>query len=128
MEDKCVICELINDKSRVIYDDEYAVAISDGFPVSQGHTLIVPKRHIESIFDATDVELKSIYSLIIAVRNFLEMRLEHKPDGYNIGINEGRAAGRTVDHTHIHIIPRYKGDVEDPRGGIRGVIPDKKIY
>ena len=105
---------------------QYAVAVFDEFPVSIGHTLIIPKRHVESLFELTDEELKDIYTLIVQSKNKLDEL--YKPDGYNIGINEGRAAGRTIDHVHIHIIPRYIGDVENPRGGIRGVIPDKKEY
>lgn len=122
----CILCELINDASKRICEDEHMVAIWDGFPVSMGHALIVPKRHVESLFELTDEELKSAYELIVNTKVILDYK--YSPNGYNIGINEGRAAGRTIDHAHIHIIPRYDGDMDDPRGGVRGVIPDKRIY
>lgn len=126
MMDNCIMCKLIEDKTQVVCENEYAVAIYDGYPVGIGHTLVVPKRHVESLFELTQNELNDICSLIVESKNVLDSK--YHPNGYNIGVNEGRAAGRTVDHVHIHIIPRYVGDVEDPRGGIRGVIPDKKIY
>ena len=121
--ENCVFCKK---KNHFYLNGQYAVAVFDEFPVSIGHTLIIPKRHVESLFELTDEELKDIYTLIVQSKNKLDEL--YKPDGYNIGINEGRAAGRTIDHVHIHIIPRYIGDVENPRGGIRGVIPDKKEY
>lgn len=126
MMDNCIMCKLIGDNTQVVCENEYAVAIYDGYPVGIGHTLVVPKRHVESLFELTQNELNDICSLIVESKNILDSK--YHPNGYNIGVNEGRAAGRTVDHVHIHIIPRYVGDVEDPRGGIRGVIPDKKIY
>lgn len=126
MMDNCIMCKLIEDNTQVVCENEYAVAIYDGYPVGIGHTLVVPKRHVESLFELTQNELNDICSLIVESKNVLDSK--YHPNGYNIGVNEGRAAGRTVDHVHIHIIPRYVGDVEDPRGGIRGVIPDKKIY
>ena len=78
------------------------------------------------VTELTDEELKSAYELIVGTKVILDYK--YSPNGYNIGINEGRAAGRTIDHAHIHIIPRYDGDIDDPRGGVRGVIPDKRIY
>lgn len=102
------------------------IAIPDRFPVSMGHTLVIPKRHIESIFDATESELKQFCETIKFAVD--KIRLELKPVAFNMGVNEGVGAGQTVSHAHIHIIPRYENDVEDPRGGIRWVVPAKAVY
>jgi diadenosine tetraphosphate (Ap4A) HIT family hydrolase len=87
-----------------------------------GHSEIIPKRHVESFFDLTPIEVQDAFALILKVRQELCTRFQ--PPGYTIGVNEGKAAGRTVDHLHIHVIPRYFGDVPDPRGGIRQVLPN----
>lgn len=111
---------------KVLVVGEHCVSILDQYPVSEGHCLIIPKRHVNSIDDLTDVELKDLYTVLHQTKVLL---LEtYLPDGFNIGINEGEAAGQTVEHLHIHLIPRYEGDVVCPRGGVRGVIPDKKNY
>jgi len=123
--DKCVFCKDF-DKNRIIYEDSTWVAIYDNYPVSKGHVLVIPKRHCETYFDLNFIELESISVTIGIVKRLLDKKF--KPDGYNIGINCGEAAGQTVKHCHIHIIPRYKGDMEDPRGGVRGVIPEKQKY
>lgn len=112
----CVFCNYLNNKD-FIAENELAFAIYDNFPVSKGHVLIMPKRHLASYFDATEEEIQAFYSLTNEIKELLDDEL--KPDGYNIGINIGEAAGQTIFHLHIHIIPRYKGDVENPRGGIR---------
>jgi len=111
---------------RAIAANEFAFAMFDGFPVSPGHMLIVPKRHIASLFDATEEERTAMFGLISAMREMLFK--DRKPDGFNIGINDGDAAGQTVMHLHIHLIPRYDGDMPDPRGGIRWIFPDKAVY
>jgi len=98
----------------------------DNFPANPGHAEVVPKRHIESFLGLTEKELTQMYRLVKETIEIIEM--QHRPDGYNLGINEGEAAGRTVHHLHIHIIPRYAGDVKNPRGGIRNVIPGKGDY
>lgn len=123
--DNCVFCKDF-DKNRIIYEDSTWVAIYDNYPVSKGHVLVIPKRHCETYFDLNFIELESISVTIGIVKRLLDKKF--KPDGYNIGINCGEAAGQTVKHCHIHIIPRYKGDMEDPRGGVRGVIPEKQKY
>ncbi len=110
----------------IILENELCYARFDKFPVSNGHMLIIPFRHFDNYFDAIKEEKISILDLIDKVKEFLDN--EFKPDGYNIGVNIGKSAGQTVFHVHIHVIPRYKGDVNNPKGGIRGVIPDKKIY
>lgn len=111
---------------KIIAQNNTFFAIYDEFPVSDGHVLLIPKRHVESFFDITKKELDDLFELIKKVREIVDRKFN--PDGYNIGINEGRAAGRTIDHLHIHVIPRYKGDVENPVGGVRNVIPGKGDY
>ena len=105
-----------------------AFAIFDGFPVSPGHTLVTTRRVVETWFDATDEEQAALMDLVKAVRHHLDVQLAPKPDGYNVGFNSGSAAGQTVPHVHIHVIPRYLGDMHDPRGGVRHVIPEKGNY
>lgn len=98
------------------------MAIRDGFPVSQGHSLIIPKRHVSRFSELTPQENSEIVGLIGVTQNTMN------PDGFNVGFNEGVAAGQTVPHFHIHVIPRYTGDVVNPRGGVRWVIPSKADY
>jgi diadenosine tetraphosphate (Ap4A) HIT family hydrolase len=98
----------------------------DKFPVTEGHTLIIPKHHVESLFMLSENDAVSLTRMIREVKDIIDKK--YKPKGYNIGINEGRAAGRTIDHLHIHLIPRYEGDMEDPTGGVRHVIPEKGNY
>jgi diadenosine tetraphosphate (Ap4A) HIT family hydrolase len=100
-----------------------AFAISDRFPVSLGHTLVVTRRVVVSWFDATAAERAALLDLVDTVRQRLDV--SHRPAGYNVGVNVGEAAGQTVAHLHVHVIPRYRGDVDDPRGGVRHVIPGK---
>ena len=120
----CVFCGIKED--RIIYQDSLWVAILDGYPVSEGHTLLIPKRHCETYFDLNQVELGALVGAVDHVKEILDSK--YKPNGYNIGVNCGEAAGQTVMHCHIHIIPRYNGDCEDPKGGVRGVIQSKQKY
>jgi len=120
----CPFCNL--DNSRIIQVNTHAIAIFDGYPVSPGHCLIIPKRHIASFFEATREEQTAILDLLAEMRAVLQKG--HNPDGFNIGINDGSAAGQTVMHLHIHLIPRYAGDMPDPRGGVRWIFPDKAAY
>ncbi len=113
--------------SEWIASNDLAFAIADGFPVSPGHTLVVTKRVVATWFDASRYEQMAVVDLIAAVKEVLDQR-DPRPDGYNIGWNAGTASGQTVAHLHVHVIPRYAGDVEDPTGGIRGVIPGKGNY
>jgi diadenosine tetraphosphate (Ap4A) HIT family hydrolase len=125
MSDKpCPFCSLESD--RIISESDYTVTIRDGFPVSEGHTLIIPKRHVQSFFELQAIEKTAILQALDEAKEALDRELN--PDGYNIGINDGEAAGQTVMHLHIHLIPRYKGDTEDPRGGVRHVFPGKAKY
>lgn len=114
---ECIFCNY--DKESCIAENKYAFAILDKYPVNEGHTLIIPKRHFESLFEATPDEAKAIFSLIHEVKEILDV--QYNPQGYNIGVNVGYAAGQTIKHLHVHVIPRYKGDVENPRGGIRNL-------
>lgn len=123
--DKCVFCESVS-AERIIYEDSTWIAILDGFPVSKGHTILIPKRHCETFFDLNDVENGTVIATINVVKTILDTK--YSPNGYNIGVNCGKSAGQTIQHCHIHIIPRYEGDVEDPRGGIRGCIPNRMKY
>ncbi len=124
MRSPCPFCSLHPD--RPVLANDRAVAIRDGFPVSQGHTLVIPRRHIGSFFEVTDEERADLMQLLVQARQALEQ--EFHPAGYNIGINDGAAAGQTVPHLHLHLIPRYVGDRDDPRGGVRWVLPDKAAY
>ena len=111
---------------RIIQADDLVFVIRDAYPVSTGHTLIIPRRHIASLTEATEEEQVAVLRAVASARAALDT--EHHPDGYNIGINDGEAAGQTVMHLHVHLIPRYRGDVADPRGGIRHCIPGKGYY
>jgi diadenosine tetraphosphate (Ap4A) HIT family hydrolase len=111
---------------HIVLDSAHAFVIRDGFPVSPGHTLVIPRRHVGSFFEVTDAERADLMSLLSAARD--EIEREFRPASYNVGINDGAAAGQTVPHLHIHLIPRYDGDRPDPRGGVRWVLPDKAAY
>ncbi len=123
-KDSCPFCE--PDPGRIIWQDENVYMIRDLYPVSPSHSLVIPFRHFQSVFDASEEELLSIARALIFRKEQLEDTLA--ADGYNIGINDGFAAGQTIPHLHVHLIPRFERDVEDPRGGIRGIIPEKKLY
>lgn len=120
----CPFCTL--PAGRVVEENEFAVLIRDGYPVSPGHSLVIPKRHVGSFFEVTAAERAALLALLDKAKDLVEQ--DHMPAGYNIGINDGAAAGQTVPHLHIHLIPRYTGDQADPRGGVRWVIPDKADY
>jgi len=114
------------DPARILLEVDAAIALRDAFPVSDGHSLVVPRRHVASLFDLPVEEQAAIWRLVAEVRQRLQA--EFRPAAFNIGVNDGRAAGQTVMHAHIHIIPRYPGDRDDPRGGIRWVLPAKARY
>jgi diadenosine tetraphosphate (Ap4A) HIT family hydrolase len=118
----CPFC----DESNYEVISDLVFTKSDSYPVSKGHTLIIPKRHISSYFDCTKQEKLELWDMVEVMK--YKLSEQYDPDGFNIGINVGEAAGQTVPHMHIHVIPRYLGDMADPRGGVRGVIPDKKKY
>lgn len=157
-ESKCIFCEIANQANKKLWDGKYLYSIFDINPVSPGHSLIIPKRHVVDLADLNadewnelqfaisatiaiieKTDLRLIYSNILIatssettkwfVNKALSSQfLNQKPDGYNHGINDGRMAGRTIDHLHWQIIPRYKGDIADPSGGVRSVIPEMQNY
>jgi diadenosine tetraphosphate (Ap4A) HIT family hydrolase len=120
----CPFCTL--PRTRLIDDSEHGVAVRDAYPVSPGHTLIISRRHVGSFFQLLAEEREDLLCLLDAAKT--EIDREFKPAAYNIGINDGPAAGQTVLHLHIHLIPRYEGDRSDPSGGVRWVIPEKADY
>jgi diadenosine tetraphosphate (Ap4A) HIT family hydrolase len=117
----CRFCELA---AAPVGSNALAYAIRDGNPVTRLHTLIIPKRHVESFFDLHGEEINAVFALL----NEIKSNIQHQDAtvaGFNIGVNDGEAAGQSVPHVHVHLIPRRRGDVENPRGGVRGVIPRK---
>src|SRR3979411_138009 len=120
----CPFCWI--DASRIAFSNDSVIAIWDGFPVSPGHLLIIPRRHTPAWPNLSSVEKAAIWAAIDQGQAAISERF--RPDGFNVGFNESSAAGQTVLHFHLHIIPRYRGDVVDPRGGVRHVIPDKANY
>lgn len=124
MNTPCPFCTL--PPYRILAGDDLAIIASDGYPVSPGHALIIPRRHVGSFFETTAAERASLLQLLDQAKALIDA--EFGPDACNIGINDGRAAGQTVPHLHIHLIPRYAGDSPDPRGGVRWVLPEKAQY
>jgi len=124
MTNNCIFCEL--PAERIHFESELWVVVRDGFPVSPGHTLIIPKRHVSDYFEINEDEHRALQSVITIAKDDLDKELN--PDGYNIGINCGEVAGQTVFHLHIHLIPRFKGDRDNPKGGVRWVLPEKADY
>ncbi len=120
----CPFCKLA--PARVIGRSAHGLFFRDGFPLSPGHTLIIPHRHVGSFFELTPDERADLLGLLDQAKAGVDQ--EFRPQAYNIGINDGPAAGQTVPHLHIHLIPRYVGDRADPRGGIRWIIPEKADY
>ena len=114
------------DNRERIFENSTGFVIFDKFPVSEGHCLVVPHRVYSNYFDSTDDEVIGLNRLLFQTKEFLVKKFD--PPGFNIGINCGKVSGQTVGHLHIHIIPRYHNDVEDPTGGVRGVIPSKQKY
>ena len=124
MNKPCPFCNL--PASRILGGDELAIIASDGYPVAPGHALIIPRRHVGSFFETTAAERASLLQLLDQAKAMIDAGFG--PDAYNIGINNGAAAGQTVAHLHIHLIPRHADDSPDPRGGVRWVLPEKAKY
>jgi diadenosine tetraphosphate (Ap4A) HIT family hydrolase len=120
---ECIFCK---PKREILAENAHALAFFDSYPVSRGHALVVPKRHALTIFELEDEEYADCFRLVLPLQQLLRARFA--PDGFNVGANCGAAAGQSVWHAHIHVIPRYQGDVPNPRGGVRGVIPHKAGY
>ena len=126
MDNECIFCKWKEDKEKVVFENELAFSVYDGFPVNEGHMLFMTKRHVKDFFETTQEERQAIFELVDKAKVMLDEK--YHPDGYNIGMNCGIAAGQSVMHIHVHLIPRYNGDVENPRGGVRGVIPKNQNY
>lgn len=120
----CPFCDL--PQERILGENAHGRIIADAFPVSPGHRLVIARRHISSLFDLTPEERESLFDLVSQAR--IELDRERSPKAYNVGVNDGVAAGQTIPHVHIHLIPRYDGDQEDPRGGVRWIFPAKANY
>lgn len=110
----------------ILFENDLAYARPDLYPVNPGHLLIIPRRHVADFFLVTEAERAALLSLLDETKHHLD--IEYAPAGYNIGVNVGAAAGQTIFHVHMHLIPRYQGDMENPRGGVRGVIPSRQSY
>ena len=122
--DPCPFCAI--ERHRFLIETGHAIALLDAFPVTEGHTLVVPRHHVASIYELPGDEQSAIWALVAEVR--VKLFAEYRPDGFNIGLNDGVAAGQTVMHAHIHVIPRRKGDVPDPRGGVRWIMANRAKY
>ena len=121
----CAFCALPS--GRIIAENELALAFRDGFPVTEYHTLIIPKRHVSDFFDLFQPERNAMQALMEQQRALI-LQIDPTVTAFNVGVNAGADAGQTIFHCHMHLIPRRKGDVEEPRGGVRGVIPAKQKY
>ena len=125
MEEPCPLCAGVERRDTLAAND-HAVAVFDAYPVSPGHALIVSRRHVADLFDLSVAEQAAVWALLPIVKGTLDE--QHSPAGYNVGVNVGTAAGQTVGHVHVHVIPRYAGDADDPRGGVRWVLPERADY
>lgn len=122
---KCIFCN-IKKIDKIICESEHVIAFLDLYPVTPGHTLIIPKEHVINYFDISPALQNEMWNLVNRCKEILDNT--YHPNGYNIGININKSAGQTILHTHIHLIPRYSGDTQDPKGGVRGVIAEKQKY
>jgi diadenosine tetraphosphate (Ap4A) HIT family hydrolase len=121
---ECPFCHL--GPERILEENDLAFAIADGFPVSQGHALVVSRRHVADFFDLSSSEMLALFKLVYRMQRRLVA--QYSPNGFNVGVNVGEAAGQTIMHVHVHVIPRFVGDVDEPRGGIRNIISGKGRY
>jgi len=119
----CIFCR---PQREILVENDWAIAVYDSFPVSPGHALVLPRRHAVTIWDLEPADYEGCFRLVRELQPVLAAR--HSPDGFNVGVNCGEAAGQSVWHAHIHVIPRYRGDNPNPRGGVRNVIPRKAAY
>jgi len=122
MNQNCPFCN----PNKIILSNDLAYAIFDRYPVNEGHMLIIPRRHVKDFWTSTAPERRAINDLLEECKGYLDKKFE--PDGYNIGVNCGEVAGQSIFYLHVHLIPRYTGDIENPKGDVRGVIPSRRIY
>ena len=125
MVEKCLFCNKA--KQKIIFSNNFFFIVRDSYPVTKHHTLIIPHRHISNFFDLNDKEFNNLYVVLKKERQSL-IDLDQGITGFNVGVNVGIDAGQSIMHCHIHLIPRRKGDIQNPRGGVRGVIPSKQKY
>ena len=123
--EQCLFCN--KSKQKIIYSSKLLFVVRDSYPVTKLHTLIIPHRHVSNFFDLNDEELSDLNKILKQQRKEL-LNLDKEITGFNVGVNAGKDAGQSIMHCHIHLIPRRKGDIENPRGGVRGVIPSKQKY
>ena len=124
-KDECLFCRI--NPNNLVAEDELCYAAPDSFPVTEFHMLIIPKRHVANYFDLNSSEVSAMHKILVEMKKTIETK-DDSVTGFNIGVNSGKDAGQSIFHVHIHLIPRRKGDVENPRGGVRGVIPHKQKY
>ena len=124
-ESRCLFCR-VNPK-QLVAEHELCYAANDSFPVTEFHTLVIPKRHVANYFDLNSSEVNALHEMLVEMKRTIEVK-DDSVTGFNIGVNAGKDAGQSIFHVHIHLIPRRKGDVENPRGGVRRVIPHKQKY
>jgi len=122
MNQNCPFCN----PNKIILSNDLAYAIFDRYPVNEGHMLIIPRRHVKDFWTSAAPERRTINDLLEECKGYLDKKFE--PDDYNIGVNCGEVAGQSIFHLHVHLISRYTGDIENPKGGVRGVIPSRRIY
>lgn len=123
----CPFCDIIHDDPEPLtFETEHLASFPDAYPVNPGHRLIIPRSHLTAFAEFSEEWSGELFAAAKTAMEQIEQ--EHDPDGYNMGMNLREAAGQTIDHLHWHVIPRYAGDVAEPEGGIRGVIPDKQQY
>ena len=124
----CPFCSIAegSEETKLLAESKHSIAFLDQYPLNEGHSLIIPRKHEPSLFNLTTEERQDIWKLVDKVHELISRQLN--PDGFNIGVNVSESAGQTVGHAHIHLIPRFKGDVPDPKGGVRWVIPERAPY
>ena len=123
--EQCLFCN--KKKQKIIYSTELMFVVRDSYPVTKLHTLIIPHRHVSDFFDLNDNELSDLSKILKKEKQFL-LNLDKTISAFNVGVNAGKDAGQSIMHCHVHLIPRRKGDIKNPRGGVRGVIPSKQKY
>jgi ATP adenylyltransferase len=125
LTDECLFCN--KKKQKIIYSTKFIYIVRDSYPVTKYHSLIIPHRHVSNFFDLNKNELQDLSKTLIKEKQSL-LKLDKKITAFNVGVNAGKDAGQSIMHCHIHLIPRRKGDIENPKGGVRGVIPSKQKY
>ena len=125
LKEECLFCRI--NPNQLVAEDEICYVARDSFPVTEFHMLIIPKRHVANYFDLKSSEVYAMHEMLVEVKKSIETK-DNLVTGFNVGMNAGKDAGQSIFHVHVHLIPRRKGDVENPRGGVRGVIPNKQKY